>query len=245
MVIEKILILVAILATCGLTIGALITLLFKEGLIKVNPRRNWVVKNLWTGIPRALDPGTHLIIPGWEEKLMEVTLENEPSDPRNAKVITGDAVEIEADYVIYHQEVVDAVKAATVIDYKKRTELIEKRIVAYFQNEFSGHSLEDFFTEEGLKKTLDKDKLKDIEDAVNNKLLIEVEKQWGINVEIQIENLRLPDKAREVAEEAATAEKEGQRIAKKAEKAGVAPELIVWGDIAYDVARAIVGGLKK
>ncbi len=243
--IEKILILVAILATFGLTIGALITLIFKEGLIEVDPRRNWVIKNIWTGIPRALDPGTHLIIPGWEEKLMEVTLENEPSDPRNAKVITGDAVEIEVDYVIFHQEVVNAVMAATVIDYKKRTNLIEKRIVAYFQNEFSGHSLEEFFTGDELKKTLDKDILKTIEDNINGLLVSDVKNVWGIMVEIQIENLRLPDKAREVAEEAATAEKEGKRIAVKAKSAGVAPELVVWGDIAYDVARAIVGGLKK
>jgi len=238
----SILIVASLFATAALTIASIITLLFKEGLIEVNPKRAVVVKNLWTGEPRALLPGTHLIIPGRDKKLLEITLENEPSDPPIMKVFTGDGTEIGVDLVITTQRVLDnpeaVVRAGTAIDYKKRSEFVVERIKTYLQDAVIKYKLEDMIRDKNIdKKTLD-----EIEASVNQALKEKVETEWGIRVEVGIRTMELPEKAKEVAEEAATAEREGERIRIKAEKAGVDPKLIVIGDIIYDALRALKGG---
>jgi len=238
----SVLITIALITDAALTMASIIILLFKEGLIEVDPKRAVVVKNLWTGEPRALLPGTHLIIPGRDKKLLEVTLENEPSDPPIMKVFTGDGTEIEVDLVITTQKVLDnpeaVVRAGTVIDYKKRSEFVVERIKTYLQDAIIKYKLEDMIKE----KNVDKKILDEIEAGVNKALKEKVEAEWGIEVEVGIKTIELPEKAKEVAEEAATAEREGERIRIKAEKAGVDPKLIVIGDIIYDALRALKGG---
>ncbi|PJA41708.1 hypothetical protein CO177_00940 [Candidatus Wolfebacteria bacterium CG_4_9_14_3_um_filter_37_9] len=235
---------ISFVLVAGLFIAAIVTLFFKEGLIEVAPMRAVVCKNLWDGIPFALNKGMHQIIPGVHKKIREVTLENEPSDPQKCDVITGDGVGIGIDYVIYTQKVVNPVKVVTEIDYEKRRGLITDRIKAYFQDQATKYSTEDFIAKEGLKIKIKKDLLNDVENDVNQSLVDGVENQWGIRVEIQVQNIKLPQKLEEVVEEAATAEKEGERIRVKAEKAGVPPWLMAIGDMIYDVVRATKGGNK-
>ena len=231
-------VIISLILTAGLFVAAIGILFFKEGLIEVNTMRAVVCKNLWTGIPFALNPGMHQIIPGIHKKIMEVTLENEPSDPQICNVITGDGVSVGIDYIIYTQKVVNPVKAATEIDYSKRQSLIVNRIKAFFQDQMTKSSTEDFIMKEGLKTKIKKDFLDDLEKAVNQSLVDNVENQWGIRGEIQVQNIELPEKLKEVVEEAATAEKEGERIRIKAAKAGVPPWLMTVGDIVYDIFRA-------
>ena len=90
----SVLIVVSLLTMASLLIAAIVILFLKEGFIEVNPVRAVVVKNIWTGTPRALKAGAHQIILGWEKRLVEITLENEPSDPQILKVVTADGVEI-------------------------------------------------------------------------------------------------------------------------------------------------------
>jgi|GEM_PF-5682947 len=229
----------------GLLIAAAVIIFFKEGQIEIGPKRAVVVKNIWTGIPHALFAGTYLIIPGVEKKMLEVTLENEPSDPDIITVITSDGVEIGVDFVIYTQRILvtaeAVVKAATVINYAKRRDLIIARIKAILQDYFSGIPIEDIFSvDEGkVNKTL----IKDAETEADNRLKQDVEDQWGIEVKIQIHNIKPPDKLLEVAEESASAQKEGERIATKAKAAGdVDPRWVIVGDMIYDAVRALKGG---
>lgn len=240
---------ISIGATYGLFITALIIVLFKEGLIEISPKRAVVYKNLWTGEAHALLPGTHLIIPGIHKRLpLEITLENEPSDPQIVKSFTNDGAEIGVDFVVFTQKIVEdkdetavknaIVKAATAIDYKNRNTLILSRIKAFIQDMAITLSLEDIVKD----GKLDAKKLKEIEDHINDSLLKSVKEEWGFDVDVQIENIQLPEKAKEVVEEAATAEKEGARIKTKADKAGVDPRWIVAGDMVYDAIRALKGG---
>jgi len=236
---------ISFIVVAGLFTAAVAILFFKEGLIEVSTMRAVVCRNLWDGIPFALDKGMHQIIPGVHKKIKEVTLENEPSDPQRCDVITGDGVSIGVDYIIYTQKVVDPVKAATEINYDKRRDLVINRIKAYFQDQMTKSSTEDFVTKEGLKTKIKQDFLDELEKAINKSLFDDVEGQWGIKIEIQVQNIDLPEKLKEVVEEAATAEKEGERIRVKALKAGVPPWLMAVGDIVYDIFRAKKGGSKS
>lgn len=238
----------------GLFVIMVAVFLFKAGLIEVDPYEAVVVKNIWTGVPRALAAGTHQVIPGWEEQLARVTLKNEPSDPPAVNVITRDAVEIGVDYIVHTQQVADAVKVATVINYEQRNTLIQTRIRGYIQAEMKKYSAEEDLIEI-IQVTQAQDGPKEkrrpnmaiasnIQDAVNVILDNEVLAQWGVKMEIRIQNLILPEKLTEVAEEAATAEREGQRIKDKAQAAGVPSWLMTLGDIAADVTRTLKGGGK-
>ena len=247
--------LILFLIIAGLFVAMVLVWLFKDGLIEVGPYEAVVVKNIWTGTARGLAAGMHQIIAGWEERLGTATLKNEPSDPPVVNVITKDAVEIGVDYIIHTQQVVDAVKAVTVIRYEDRGSLIQIRIRGYLQGEMKKYSAEDDLIEvvvipppkEGEKATERRRPnmaiISDIQGAIIT-LLVEVLDQWGIKVEIRIQNLILPSKLTEVAEEAATAQREGQRIKDKAEAAGVSPWLMAIGDVVADVAKLAGGGKK-
>ncbi len=234
----------------GLTLATITIIIFKEGLTEVSPKRAIVVRSIWLSTARALMK-TGLIIPGVEKKLVEVTLENEPSDPPIMKALTKDGVEIGADLVIHTQRVVNdkdsVVKAATVIDYGKRTQAILQRIKIYVQDILvgcasNGNSIEGCTLESLIDGETKKEIIKRLEDYVNGKLLSEVKEEWGIEVIIGVRNLELPEKVKEVAEEAATAELEGTRIAEKAKAAGVDPTTVFIGDTIYDAVRALKGG---
>lgn len=240
----------------GFFVAMVLSFVFKEGLVEVDPYQAVVVKNIWTGVARGLTAGTHQIIAGWEEKLGVATLKNEPSDPPVVNVITKDAVEIGVDYVIHTQKVVDAVnavKAITAIKYEDRSSLIQTRIRGYLQGKTKDYSAEDDLIEvvamvDQNGKRVEKRRpnmtlIGDIQQAVNT-ALSEVETEWGIKVDIRIQNLILPQKLMEVAEEAATAQREGQRIKDKADAANVSPWLMTIGDIVADVVKVVKGGGK-
>ncbi len=242
---------IALIAVFGALVVAAITLFLKEGLIEVGPKRAVVYKNIWTGKPDALLPGMHQIIPGKHKKLIEVTLENEPSDPSSVTVITSDGTEIDVDYVIYTQQVAGGkideedikkavVKVGTEINYEKRRELAIDRIKARFQDYFSGVPIEDILSRDIGK--VNKKLIEEAEGVVNKYLEKDIEDQWGLKVEIQVQNIRPPEKLSEVAEEAASAEREGERIKVKAEKAGIKDaRWVLIGDALYDVARIFLG----
>ncbi len=245
----------------GMTAAVIGVLFYKEGLTEVNPVRAVVVRNIWTSKPRALLE-TDFVTPGWEKKLREVTLENELSDPPIMKALTQDGTEIGIDLVISTQKIKTypgddektreaVVKAATKIDYSKRAEAILNRIKVYAQDALACCTLEDI-VEGGEEKENDekregkKDKgkravIERIESTLKEKLPA-LEDEWGFEVIAEVRNLELPEKAKEVAEEAATAELEGTRIKTKAEAAGIDPRIVMIGDIIYDVARTLKGG---
>lgn len=149
-----------------------------------------------------------------------------------------------------------AVKVATKIDYNQRTSLVVNRVKAYIQNEFSQARTEHIYgtraTEEAPTTpatpatpttpvpTVSKEFIEEKETAINALLQRERE-EWGLLVVIEIENIRLPEKLAEVAEEVATATKEGKKIKDKAEAAGVPTEWVLVGDIVTDALRALTG----
>lgn len=250
---------IAVLVLVGGMAAAVIGVLrYKEGLIEVNPMRAVVVRNIWTSKPRALLE-TDFITPGWEKKLREVTLENEPSDPPIMKALTQDGTEIGIDLVISTQKIKEypddkdkardaVVKAATKIDYDKRAAAILNRIKIYAQDALVCCTLEDIVEggNEDREKEKDKGKravIERIENTLKEKLPA-IENEWGFEVIAEVRNLELPEKAQEVAEESATAEQEGKRIKTKADAAGVDPKLIVIGDILYDAIRAVTASAK-
>jgi len=183
-------------------------------------------------------------MPGLEKSISEVTLENEPSDPPVTNIITADGIEVGIDYIISDQIVVDPVKVATEIAYGNRASFIVTRLKGYFQDAFADIKAEDLLFDHNGKTVMNKKKQKAIEREVNDSLK-EIEESWGIIVKIELENLILPEKLMEVAEESGTAEREGERIRKKAEKAGVAPELMTITDALTDIVRAFRNGGKK
>lgn len=230
----------AAVLTWALLLSAVGGIIFKEGMIEVKPNRAIVVNNIWTGSSASFFQGTKFLIPGIQKKLKDVTLENEPSNPDITKAVTADGTEIGVNYVITVQCVSDPVLAVTRINYDKRVELINVRLRALFQDELSGLKMEDLLFSDSATEVLSKDKMKKIEKDVNEAyatLEADKGKSWGIQVEIQLVNLLLPTKLAEVAEEAATAKKEGERIATKAKAAGVPPWLMAAGDILYDLTR--------
>ena len=234
----------------GLLGAALIVLLLKGGMVEIDPTSSVVVKNIWTGVPRALLPGMHFIIPGWEERLEDVTLKNETSDPQALKVLTADPAELEVDYVIFtfkipfdpkgqtstFIETMNAVvKAATQIDYKKRQELVISRIKAEMQSVFGEKRLDEIY---GPDSKIDKKALEVIEVEVNEILKEKIQDEWGFYVEVQIENANLPEKIQRAIEKAIVAEREGKAIAEKAKGAGVSPWLIAIGEMISDLNRS-------
>ena len=79
------------------------------------------------------------------------------------------------------------------------------------------------------------------ETAVNRKIKDTIEKNWGIEVEIGIENFNLPPKLLEGCRRSATAVTEGERIKIKAQNAGVDVKWVFLGDIITDAIRAYKG----
>jgi len=236
----SVIVLAAAVLTWALLISAVAGIIFKEGMVEVKPNREVVVNNIWTGLSVPFSQGTWFLIPGIKKKLKDVTLENEPSNPDITKAVTADGTEIGVDYVITVQCVVKSVLAVTRINYDKRVELINVRLRALFQDELSGLKMEDLLFSDSATEVLSKNKMKEIEKNVNDAyaaLEADEKKSWGIKVEVQLVNLLLPTKLAEVAEEAATAKKEGERIATKAKAAGVAPWVMAVGDILYDLTR--------
>lgn len=219
-----------------------------------------VYKNQWTGEARAILPGTEFIIPGWEKRLVDVSLKNEPSDPPPTKAITADPIEIEVDYIIhsflipFDPEGDDAskektkqavVKVATKVDYGERQNAVSNRIQGAIQTAFGNEEFDEIYPKNGdspdAKRSLNKELIKRIADEVNATLAESVEEEWGIHVEIKIENVDFPGKIGEAIEEAVVAEREGRAIADKAEKAGVSPNLIAIGEMVVDGIRALKG----
>lgn len=229
--------LLVIIVVALLFLAAVAVLIFQEGKVEVDPKKSVVYKNVITGNPFAYFAGLHFFIPGLHKRLADVTLQNEPSDPPLTRVITGDAVNVDVDYVIFTQLVINPVLAATKIDFVKRRELIIARIEAFMQNHFLDASMEDIFTAVDSKAVVNKSFVKGIENLINTDLERDVEAEWGICVKAEIENVIPPQKVAEVAEESATAEKEGKRIKTKAEAAGIPAWLSAVGDIFSDVAR--------
>jgi len=244
MSIMNILLWAAIIAVFGALAAALIILFFKEGLVEVSPKRAVAYKNIWTGKAFALLPGMHQIIPGIHKKLVDlITLENEPSDPEIIKVITADGIQISVDAIIYTQQVGGGIEeegelreaivnVATVIDYEKRRSFIWDRVKTYIQEAVAGIEMDEIFSKDETNKKI----IGKIKRYVNRQLKAKIETEWGIKVEVGIEDIKPPQKLLEVAEEVATAKKEGQKIREKAIEAGVEAELVMIGDIAYDIA---------
>ncbi len=226
-------IVLGILIIAGFFAAAVVTLILQEGRVEIDPMQAVVVKNIWTGEASALTQGMHFIIPGISKRLVDVTLKNEPSDPPPAHVSTADGTELGVDYVIYTQQVQNdpaaIVNAATKIDYAKRNEFIKARIEADLESAFIAHNFADIW-----KDALNKTTLQQIQEGVNDELERQTTTQWGINVEIRIQDIDFPSKFQEAAADEATAEKEGSAIKKKAEAAGVPPTIIAVGDIITD-----------
>jgi len=246
----KTIVLVAVFAMAIAIVGILY---YKEGLVEVSPARAWVVRNIWTSKARALLE-TDFIIPGWEKKLREVTLENEPRDPPIMKALTKDGTEVGVDLVFSTQKIdvggdneesrLAVVRAATEINYDKRNEAIDNRIKIYLQDALVCCALEDIVEGNEENSGGKRATIQHIEETLKGKL-DEIKNEWGFGLAIGVRNLELPEKAKEVAEESATAEQEGRRIKTKADAAGVEPWMVVASDGIYDVIRAIATGFKK
>mgnify|MGYP001568945515 CR=1 FL=1 len=238
-----------IFALLSLTAIIIVIIFFKTGKKEINPNEALVYKNQWTGKAKVKMAGTTILTPGINKEITRVSLKDEPHDPAETKINLSDGTEIGVDYVITKQKVVDPIKSAIEINYEDRDKIIRKRIEVFFQDELVKYSGKSFVLEEkenGKKTIKKKDEelklaMETTETAVNRKIKDTIEKNWGIEVEIGIENFNLPPKLLEVAEEAATAVTEGERIKIKAQNAGVDVKWVFLGDIITDAIRAYKG----
>jgi hypothetical protein len=213
--------------------------------LEVEPMTGVVVKNLWTGITRAFLAGSYTLRLGRDKVVETVSLKDEPSDPPIHPVTTADKVQLGVDYVIKEQRVLDnkddVLNAALNIEYAKRTPYILARIAAGLQNVFVGLKLEDVYT----AGTVNKDKLTDIEKDINEYLEREIHGPWGIRVIVEIQNLVIPERLQEVAEEVEAAILEGKATSERATAAGVDPLVAFLGEVFVDGLAALGGKLKK
>lgn len=246
-----------------LALIAALVLLVMQYRVEVKPATALAYNNMWTGTPDCVLPGTDFLIPGIHRILeQEVSLRNEPENPSNVTLITGDGVELEVDYIVRRLRVgypempepgdprVDrarlqqcVIRAVTAISYGKRRDAILTRVVALLQEEMEGRTINDLFPGTdmvtGTIGQIDEDLMSQIEQAVNDSLLTDlVTTEWGFWVEIDLEDYDLPAVIRKAREEQSAAEIAGKAIADKAKAAGVDPRWIVAGD-------AVAGIFKK
>jgi len=230
-IINQIIVLLVILVG-GMLLVAIIIIFFKEGLIDVKPKRAVVVRNIWTSEAMAFMK-TGYMIPGIHKKLMEITLENEPSSSPTINVLTQDGAEIGIKLVITTQQVIphpdSVIKAATEINYEKRTEAILNRIKVYLQHALICCTLESIVKGE-----------QGVFESTRNYLktkLPDLSAEWGFKVEASICNIELPEKAKAATERYATARQEGRAAKAKADAAGINPLITVIGNTISDVLR--------
>lgn len=238
---ELFFVLLLVIVVAVLLISAIVNL-FLSNRIEIGPKRAVVFKNIWSGEAIAFLPGSYNINPIVYKLIdVDITLENEPSDPKQIETMSADGMKTSLDYVIVTQKIPankeSIIKAATEIDYKNREKLINIKIQAYAQNEMVRILVQDIIDETKKKDSI----LQQIEDGINTSLETLLN-DWGIEVKIETTNLILPEKIDEVAEESATAVKEGTRIKDKAIAAGVDPTVMAIIDGIYDVVRTMKGG---
>jgi len=235
-----------------LLVIAMLALLLLESKVEVKPGSALSYNNIWTGKTHAILPGTDFIIPGIHKVLeREVSLRNEAENPSNVKLVTGDGVELEVDYIVRRLQVgypgmpalndgsLDqarlqwcVIQATTVITYSKRRDAILTRAVAKLQEAVDKRTLNQLLPgtdlETGKVGKVDETVMEQIEREVNRALSDDlVTQEWGFWVEIDLEDLNLPKKIMDARESRSAAEIAGKAIKDKADAAGVKPEWLI------------------
>jgi len=229
-------------------LAAIAMQMFTKQRKEVKPATALVYNNMWTGQPECILPGTDFTLPAIHRDLKEVKLINEVENPSNVKLITGDGVEIEVDYIVRRNQIgwpgmrdysprwpaADkerlrrcAIRAVTAIDYDERRGKILTRVVARLQEAIEHRRLNDLF-EKANPKTGEAGKIKTeeklhIEDEVNAALVEDIvgEKGWGFWVEIDLEDYNLPAVIRQARERKSSAKMAGKAMKEQLTAAGV------------------------
>lgn len=212
--------------------------------LEVEPKTAVVVKDLWSGKTEALFAGSHTLRPGRDKVVQTVSLKDEPSDPPIMQVTTSDRIELGVNIVIHEQRVLDytedktaVLRAALNIDYAQRTTFVLARIAACLQKIFIELKLEQVYKDNGI----DKAQAIEIENNINEYLKKEVTEPWGIKVVVKFQDLVLPARLMETAEESETAVKKGKATNERAIAAGVDPTVAYIGEVLVDAIAAFKG----
>lgn len=237
-----------------LALISILILLITQYRIEVKPATALVYNNQWTGKTSCVLPGTDILVPGIHKVLeKEVSLRNEAQDPSKVAVITADGIEIEVDFIIRRLQVgypkmppefkdqdkkllkKAVVKAVVAIDYKDHVNKILSRILAQLKESVGKHAYNSLFVDSDLEKgepgKFDENKKDVIKKEVNEELLKDVATiEWGFWVEMDLENISLPEGPRKTREQSASAKMAGQAIADKSKAAGISPSVLVIAD---------------
>lgn len=245
----------------GCPIGFLIYQYWKFATAKnVSVRQGEVaiIENTLTGSLRVAERGLHVLNQFYERVAREgISVRNEPSDPKPVEVKTKNLTGVKVDLVIIKKRIVDPIKATTKINYDKLNTIIEERINVLIQKAFGKADLEDIFEDEAIDNDPNSPspsaaapKAKRINGAqvekllssatmeINNELAQIAQNEWGMEVEVAIQNFFLPPKLQDVAEDIATEDAEAIRVRKKAKAYGIEPDELLRLD-----AQTQIGGL--
>jgi len=245
---------VAVTLVIALLLATTVLLLFfkkteEQGYrAEVLPQTARIARNIWNGRTRVLFQGSSPLRFLSEREMARVGLKNEPRNPPPSKVITRDRIQLLVDFTIHQQQIAvdplvllgalpttddeDAVrKAALAIDYARRNDAIDVRIESALQQAFIKRRLEDIFVD----KNIVPETLAALEMEINAWLEEEVTKPWGFIVKLKFEDIVLPPRLMQTAEEVETAVSKATAIKVKAETAGVPVSLAFILEALYDL----------
>lgn len=214
-----------------------------------------IIENTLSGELRVLERGLHPINQFYERVVREsVSIKNEPSDPKPVEVKTKNLTGVKVDLVIIKNQIVDPLKATAKVDYNRLGDIVKERINVLVQKTFGKADLEDIFEAEatdddatgnGTPKKGNKingarveELLNDATNEINSELARIADVEWGMEVEVAIQNFFLPPQLEKVAEDITAEDAEMRKIQKRANAYGVQPEALLQLD-----AQTQIGGL--
>lgn len=215
-----------------------------------------ITEDTLNGDLRVLNQGLHTLNQFHERVLREaVSIKNEPSNPGPVEVKTKNLTGVKVDLVIIKKQIIDPLKATSKVDYARLNEIVDERINVLVQKAFGKADFESLFEAEATdddgsgsttaattKKKVNVAKMDDLitiaTSEINGELARIAGEEWGMEVEVAIQNIILPVQLEKVAEEITAEDAEMRKIKKKATAYGVEPEELLRLD-----AQTQIGGL--
>lgn len=213
-----------------------------------------IIENTLSGELKVLERGLHTINQFYQRVVREgVSVKNEPSDPKPVEVKTKNLSGVTVDLVIIKKQIIDPLRATAKVDYARLNDIVNERINVLVQKAFGKADLEDIFEEEAtendgtgktpvVKKRVNgvvvEKMLQSAADEINGDLRYIANDEWGMEVEVAIQNFILPPQMQKVAEELSTDDAENAKMAKRAAAYGMEPK-----DLAVLDAQTQIGGL--
>lgn len=213
-----------------------------------------IVENTLTGALHAVPQGLHPINQFYQRVVREgVSIKNRPVDPKPVDVKTKNLTGIKVDLAIIRRRITDPLRATQLVDYERLDEIVDSRINVLIQKAFGKADIEDIFEEEaidpadagaakGKKMRVNGARVEQLLESATNEINSELSRiapdEWSMEIEVAVQNIFLPQKMQDVAEDITTEDAEAIRIKKRAGAYGVNPEELLKLD-----AQTQIGGL--